>query len=210
MAPNGQEPEEFGYLAQFDPREPLSPPPRRDILRPSRNREKTLMYQLSELLPGGRIIQLEDATKPGALQSLLDSLTLTKAIKERVAVEEAILSREVLMSTGVGYGIAIPHARLGTVENFAIALGISQAGIDYGSVIDDKPVKLICMIVGPNGQHDDYLKILAMLMRFLKSERGKILSAYTLGEVHGFTQTYNTSVGGPKHKNPNEAQEGRS
>lgn len=156
------------------------------------------MYQLSELLSAKRIIQLEDANKPGALQSLLDSLTLTKAIKERVAVEEAILSREVIMSTGVGYGIAIPHARLGTVQEFAIALGISQTGIDYGSVIDDRPVKLICMVVGPNGRHDDYLKILAMLMRFLKSERGKILSAYSLGEVHGFTQSYNTLVGGPK------------
>lgn len=166
------------------------------------------MYQLSELLPASRILQLEDVNKPGALQSILDSLTATKAIKERVAVEEAIFSREVLMSTGVGYGIAIPHARLGTVEEFAVALGISQQGIDYGAVIDDRPVKLVCMIVGPNGQHENYLKILAMLTRFLKSERGKILSAFSLGEVHGFTKTYDTSVGGPGVKKPDAAQDG--
>ena len=156
------------------------------------------MYQLSELLPSTRILNLEAADKPSALQALLDSLTRTGAIRERVAVEEAIMSREVLMSSGVGYGIAIPHARLGTVDNFAMALGISQQGIDYGSVIDDCPVKLVCMIVGPNGQHEDYLRILAMLMRFLKSERGKILSAYSLGEVHGFTKAYDTSAGGPR------------
>ena len=155
------------------------------------------MYQLSELLPSTRILNLDQADKPASIQALLDSLTQTRAIKERVAVEQAIMSREVLMSTGVGYGIAIPHARLGTVEEFAVALGISQDGILYGGVIDDKPVKLVCMVVGPNGKHDDYLRILAMLMRFLKSERGKILSAYSLGEVHGFTKKYDTSVGGP-------------
>ncbi len=156
------------------------------------------MYQLSNLLPSGRILDLEALDKAQSLQALLDSLTLTGAIRERVAVEEAIMSREVLMSTGVGYGIAIPHARLGFVDEFAVALGISREGIDYGSVIDDRPVKLVCMIVGPNGQHDDYLTILAMLMRFLKSERGKILSAFSLGEVHGFTKKYDTSAGGPK------------
>ena len=156
------------------------------------------MHQLSELLPASRIIDLKGCDKPLALQRLLDVLAETKAIKERVAAEQAIMSREVLMSTGVGYGIAVPHARLGTVEDFGVALGISQDGINYSSIIDDKPVKLVCMIVGPNGQHDEYLKILAMLMRFLKSERGKILAAYSLGEVHGFTTKYDTSEGGPR------------
>ncbi len=157
------------------------------------------MYELSELLAPNRIVNLDGSNKASAIQTLLDSLTLSGAIGERVAVEEAIMSREVLMSTGIGYGIAIPHARLGTVDDFALALGISQTGIDYGSMIDDRPVKLVCMIVGPNGHHDDYLRILAMLMRFLKSERGKILSAYSLGEVHGFTKIYDTSMGGPHH-----------
>lgn len=155
------------------------------------------MYKLADLLPPARIINLEMTDKTTALQRLLDSLAETRAIKERVAAEQAIMSREVLMSTGVGYGIAVPHARLGTVEEFACALGISQNGLNYSSIIDDKPVKLVCMIVGPNGKHDEYLKILAMLMRFLKSERGKILAAYSLGEVHGFTEKYDTSEGGP-------------
>ena len=155
------------------------------------------MYQLSELLPPTCIVNLETTDKASALQRLLDVLAETRAIKERVAAEEAIMSREVLMSTGVGYGIAVPHARLGTVDEFACALGISQDGINYSSIIDDRPVKLVCMIVGPNGKHDEYLKILAMLMRFLKSERGKILAAYSLGEVHGFTLKYDTSEGGP-------------
>lgn len=150
------------------------------------------MHRLEEILPEARIIELGAGAKIPALQELLDVLTRTGAVSERVAVEEAILSREVLMSTGVGYGIAVPHAKLGTVDDFALALGISRAGIPYSSVIDEQPVKVVCMIVGPSGRQDDYLKILRMVMRFLKSEKGKILSAYSLGEIHGFTSKYET------------------
>lgn len=153
------------------------------------------MHDLSQLLPASRIIEIGARSKIPALQELLDVMTRTGAVKERVAVEEAILSREVLMSTGVGYGIAVPHAKLGTVNDFALALGISRHGIPYSSVIDEQPVKLVCMIVGPSGRQEDYLMILRMVMRFLKSEKGKILSAYSLGEVHGFTASYTAGEG---------------
>ena len=152
-------------------------------------------HLLSDLLPESRIIRLVAVDKTRALQELLDSMTKTNAIKERVAVEKAILSREVLMSTGMGYGIAVPHAKLPSVQGFAMALGLSEKGVAYSSVVDDMPVRLICMIVGPSGQQEDYLRILRMVMRFLKSEKGKILSAYSIGEVHGFTKSYDTLEG---------------
>jgi len=150
------------------------------------------MFSLSDLLPETRIIKLEARDKTLALQELLDSLAKTSAINERVAVERAIMSREVLMSTGMGYGIAVPHAKLPSVEGFAMALCFCEGGIPYSSVVDDSPVRLICMIVGPSGHQEDYLRILRMVMRFLKSEKGKILSAYSIGEIHGFTKAYDT------------------
>lgn len=150
-------------------------------------------YVLSDLLPSERIIELEVTDKKLALQRLLDVLAETGAVARRVEVEQAIFSREVLMSTGVGYGIAVPHAKLGIVDDFAIALGICPAGIAYSSEIDELPVKLICMIVGPAGHQENYLRILGMLMRFLKSEKGKILSAFSLSSVHTFTAGYDTS-----------------
>ncbi len=153
------------------------------------------IYQLSDLLPESRILKLEVGSKTAALQSLLDKLAATGAVQERVAVEQAIMSREVLMSTGMGYGIAVPHAKLGAVQEFAMALGICDKGIPYSSVVDDLPVRLIMMIVGPSGRQEDYLRILRMVMRFLKSEKGKILSAYSIGEVHGFTKSYSTDEG---------------
>ena len=142
-------------------------------------------------------MELDSTEKTAALQQLLDVMSSTGAIKERVAVAEAVFSREVLMSTGVGYGIAIPHARVPSVEKFAVALGVSETGIPYSSLIDERPVRLICMIVGPSGHDEDYLRILAMVMRFLKSEKGKILSAFSLDGVHAFARGHDTSQGGP-------------
>lgn len=158
------------------------------------------MHKLSDLLPPSRIIELKAREKTPALQALLDVLAATGAIKERVAVEQAIMSREIQMPTGVGYGVAIPHAKCGSVDKFALAMGISQAGINYGSVIDDLPVKIVVMVVGPSSLQEDYLRILAMIMRFLKSEKGKILSAFDLAEVHGFTKHYESSHGGPSSR----------
>lgn len=157
-----------------------------------------MVYQLAELLPASRVLEIEEGvSKNHALQSLLDVLNVTGAVEERVEVERAIMSREVLMSTGVGYGIALPHAKLPAVKDFAIALGVSQKGVQYSSLVDDLPARLICMIIGPSGRQAEYLRILAMVMRFLKSEKGKILSAYDLASVHGFTTGYDTREGGP-------------
>lgn len=162
---------------------------------------------LSELLPSARIVKLECRSKNEALQSLLDVLASSGAVPHRIEAERAILSREVLMSTGVGYGIAVPHAKLPDVPEFAVALGVSDSGIEYSSVVDDKPVKLICMIIGCSGQQDRYLKILAMIMRFLKSEKGKIISAYSQTEIHGFTRGYDTSERGPSRNKNQHAGE---
>jgi nitrogen PTS system EIIA component len=157
-----------------------------------------MVQKLSELLPATRVIALDEGlSKNDALQALLDVLNATGAMDERVEVERAIMSREVLMSTGVGYGIALPHAKIPSVSEFAIALGVSQKGVQYSSLVDDLPARLICMIIGPSGRQAEYLRILAMVMRFLKSEKGKILSAYDLASVHGFTTAYDTREGGP-------------
>ena len=155
------------------------------------------IYHLETLLTAERVVALDTDQKPVALQQLLDVLASSGAIKERVPVEDAVFSREVLMSTGMGYGIAVPHARVESVEDFAIALGVAEGGIPYSSLIDERPVRLICMIVGPSGQNEDYLRILAMVMRFLKTEKGKILSAFSLAGVHAFAHGHDTSQGGP-------------
>jgi len=148
------------------------------------------MGTLADYLPPEHITWLETRDKIQALRILLDLLASSRAVKDPKALERAILSREVLMSTGVGYGIAVPHARIPAVEDFVLALGISEEGIPYSSVMDDRPVRLIIMIAGPDSTQDGYLKLLSNVMRFIKSEKGKILCSRSSDEISRFAGRY--------------------
>lgn len=148
------------------------------------------MPTLADFLPPHHITWLNAESKEPALRELLAVLSTSRAVKDPSALQTAIFGREVLMSTGVGYGVAIPHAKIPTVESWVLALGISSAGIPYKPVIDDDPVRLIVMIAGPDSQPERYLKLLSTLMKFLKSEKGKILSSFSAEEVSRLARGY--------------------
>ncbi len=88
--------------------------------------------------------------------------TLIKALKER----------EEILSTGIGLGIAIPHAKINSVKEMAFAIGISKKGIDFDS-LDGNPAHLIILVAAGERQHKDYLKLLSNIMAILKNETVK-------------------------------------
>jgi mannitol/fructose-specific phosphotransferase system IIA component (Ntr-type) len=153
------------------------------------------MRTLADYLPTSHITWLEECDKTQALRNLLGLMGSSRAVKDPAALEKAILSREVMMSTGVGYGVAVPHARIPAVDDYVLALGISEEGVPYGPVIDDKPVRLIVMIAGPEESRNGYLKLLSTLMRFIKSEKGKILSSTSADEIRRFAARYAMELG---------------
>jgi mannitol/fructose-specific phosphotransferase system IIA component (Ntr-type) len=73
------------------------------------------------------------------------------------------------MSTGIGLGLAIPHAKITSVKDFTIAVGISREGVDWGA-IDDQRVHIVVMIDTPEREKDNYVRVLAKVVRILKSE----------------------------------------
>ncbi len=148
------------------------------------------MPTLADILPESRIAWLDVGTKDAALRCLLDLLSATNAVHDPAALRNAIFGREVVMSTGVGYGVALPHAKIPAVDSFILALGICPNGISYNSVLDDDPVRLIVMIAGPDRQQEGYLKLLSTLMKFLKSEKGKILSSSSAADVSRLARGY--------------------
>ncbi len=79
----------------------------------------------------------------------------------------ALKEREEIMSTGIGFGIAIPHAKIKNVKHMTFAVGISRKGIDFDSM-DGKPVHLIILVVAGERQHKDYLRLLSRIMGLLK------------------------------------------
>ncbi|HMB20153.1 MAG TPA: PTS sugar transporter subunit IIA [Spirochaetota bacterium] len=81
----------------------------------------------------------------------------------------ALKEREEIMTTGIGFGIAVPHAKIRAVNKIAFAIGISRKGIEFDS-IDGNPVNLIILVAAGERQHKEYLKLLSQIMGLLRDE----------------------------------------
>ncbi len=113
---------------------------------------------------------LRSTHKRGALLELVDLMASSGGVSDGSLLERLIFRREASMSTGIGLGIAVPHARLENLGSAAVALGISPSGIvDYES-LDDEPVRLVVMIVTASGQPEKYSRLLSEVVSILKRE----------------------------------------
>ena len=90
----------------------------------------------------------------------------------------ALKEREEIMTTGIGFGIAVPHAKIRAVNKIAFAIEISRKGIDFDS-IDGNSVNLIILVAAGERQHKEYLKLLSQIMGLLRDEnvRRQVISA---------------------------------
>ncbi|MDD4308886.1 MAG: PTS sugar transporter subunit IIA [Candidatus Cloacimonetes bacterium] len=97
----------------------------------------------------------------------------------------AVKGREEIMSTGIGRGIAIPHARDLTVSCLRIAVCMIKQALDFNSV-DSEPVRLVFMIAVPQSSNQDYMKILRSLSEFLRREdnRETLLNAISERDLY--------------------------
>ena len=141
---------------------------------------------LSELIQEGVICFLDADNRDTALQKLVDALADSGEIVDKGNFLEAIIKREKIVSTGIGMGVAIPHAKLPIFDRFFLAVGLQKTkeGIDWNA-LDGAPVRLIFMIGGPANQQTDYLKILSRLTSAIKDEdrRKKLLGTETKEDV---------------------------
>src|SRR3972149_7278726 len=84
----------------------------------------------------------------------------------RAELLEALLEREKLGSTGIGHGVAIPHAKLKGIDSIVVAFGRSKLGVDFQSM-DGKRVQLFFLIVAPENSTSAHLKALGGISRLL-------------------------------------------
>ena len=133
---------------------------------------------LGELINARGIARLETREKSEALDELIDLLAKRKEITSKDRLKRAIKDRERILSTGIGSGIAVPHAKIGQVKKFCAVVGISKPGIPFDS-LDGKPVHVVFMIAAPEDQHEEYLRILRVITQNLKDEevRKRIVAA---------------------------------
>lgn len=120
-----------------------------------------------------------------AIDALIELLNDAGKLPNKAAFRKAILDREEIVSTGIGMGVAVPHAKLKGFKQFYIAIGIQQKkGIEW-SAIDKAPVRLIFLIAGPDDRQSEYLQILSQLTVAVKDQglRKKLMKAESTHEV---------------------------
>ncbi|GLH62841.1 PTS fructose transporter subunit IIABC [Parageobacillus sp. G301] len=124
------------------------------------------------------ILHLKAKTKEEVIDELVAKLQEAGVLRDAQAFKEAIFAREAQSTTGVGDGIAIPHAKTAAVKRPAVAFGRSESGIDYDA-LDGKPSHLFFMIAAPEGANNTHLEALARLSSMLmdSSFRARIESA---------------------------------
>jgi PTS system fructose-specific IIA component len=129
-----------------------------------------MLYDIDQLMPTELIMLEEPPTeKNDAIEYLLDHIVETGRVDDRETALSALMEREEETTTGVGKGIAIPHAQTSAVDQPSVAFCRSSTGLDFDSM-DEQPAHLIFMILVPEGGSDEHLGILASLSRSLMHE----------------------------------------
>jgi fructose-specific phosphotransferase system IIA component len=142
---------------------------------------------LGSLLSVDQIIpEMKSTERWAAIVELIDLLVEKHAVRktDRESVLAALRQREETMSTGIGFGIAIPHASSNCVNEVVAAFGRSSAGIEFDS-LDNSPVKFIVLFVVPKDQFQVHLRTLAAIAKFLndKSVREQLGRAESAEEI---------------------------
>ncbi len=141
--------------------------------------------RINDYLDSSLISFLAEDTRDGAIDALISILDDKGQLADKQMFRDAIFYREGLVSTGIGMGIAIPHAKMKNISKFFIAIGIQQnKGIEWNA-LDKAPVRIVFMIGGPDDKQTEYLKILSMLTSAIRDVelRKKLLKATSTQEV---------------------------
>ncbi len=103
-----------------------------------------------------------------AIDELVNNLVTTGRIKpeHRDAIAAVVRKRETSMSTGIGFGIGIPHASTDLIHEVTGALGRSKGGVNFDS-LDNQPVTLVMLFLVPQGQFQKHLHTLAEIAKLL-------------------------------------------
>lgn len=129
-------------------------------------------------------LDLKAKNKKEALLELSELLGSSDSIDDPKVIELALIEREKLGSTGIGKGVAIPHAKTNFAKKLTIAFGRRNEGINFES-LDSQDVKLFFVFASPLSDSSIYLKILARISRLIRNEsfRNKLLNAANPQEV---------------------------
>lgn len=120
----------------------------------------------SFVLDESRVCFLEKTTPFYAIKKLVETLPEESCHD----IEKKVLERESICRTSIGKGLALPHARCEFLDDFHLTIGICKEGIEWQS-LDGEPVKIVCLIAGPEDKQREYLSFLSFITGLLKEDQ---------------------------------------
>jgi nitrogen PTS system EIIA component len=115
--------------------------------------------------------ELKATTKEGVIREMVESLKGAGYFKggDSEDIVKAILKRELLGSTGIGRGVAIPHTKHSSVDRLIGTVAISPQGVPFES-LDGEPVHVFVLLISPQDRPGDHLRALENVSRSLRDD----------------------------------------
>jgi fructose PTS system EIIBC or EIIC component len=167
--------------------------------------------RITELLTKDTItLDLQSKNKENVIPELVDILDKAGRLNDKEEYKRAIFAREQQSTTGIGDGIAIPHAKTNAVKHPAIVFGRSKSGVDY-EALDGQPSFLFFMIAATEGANNTHLEALSKLSTILMKQeaREQLLSASTADEVLAIIDQYDERKEEDKEEDDTQAASGK-
>ena len=115
------------------------------------------------------VTRLAGVTKNEIIDAMIDLVSKSPKVTDKQKVRDAIFEREEIMSTGVGNGFAIPHGKTDAVSDIVAAFAVTAEPIDYQS-LDEKPVRLVFLLIGKDNMVGPHIKLLSRISRLMNKE----------------------------------------
>ncbi len=139
----------------------------------------TQTTEINQLLRPEQVrIELPGTTKEEVINALVDVLEGHESIDSLESVRKAIFDREEMMSTGVGKMLGLPHAKTSAATETVAAFATTEEPVEFGA-IDDEPIRLLLLLVGPEEHKSKHIKILGRISRLVSRDalRERLIAA---------------------------------
>lgn len=146
--------------------------------------------ELTQLLNESNVaVGVEAPDKESLINSVIDLVEQNEAVLDAMEMRAAVFEREVTMSTGVGKGLALPHAKTPAVSGVIAALAVTKAPVDFES-IDNEPVRIVFLLLGRQEAKSQHVRILSRISRMMNraETRKAVLAAASPAELLAVVQ----------------------
>lgn len=150
-------------------------------------------FNIAELIQPDQIIFCSESCKLGLLEKAAEHLYLLSGYSKKELLS-ALLEREKIVSTGLGWGVALPHARLAGIQSYSISILINETPIAWDKG-QGKEVRVVFALVGPDDKQIEHLQIISSFAELIREDhsRSLLFSAKTAQQVFSILETPQSS-----------------